>query len=144
MRPKSRPVGNTGLKVLLLILYEVALLEQQNGGGEGLSCPPLPLPMHDPVHECTLFILLLLMLAAIHLYQQAGLRIRIRIGSGFKQTSGSGSVFGIRIRIRIKEGKNYPDPSRSDTDSDPRIRANEFTGPDPAHFLIAFQDANNK
>ncbi len=70
MRPKSRPVGNTGLKVLL-ILYEVALLEHGGGVLVGLCRPPLlPLPPHDPVHECKLlFILLLLMLAAIHLYQ---------------------------------------------------------------------------
>jgi hypothetical protein len=69
MRPKSRPVGNTGLKVLLLILYEVALLEQGGGGVRGPCRPPLlPLPPHDPVHECTLlFILLLLLLAAIRL-----------------------------------------------------------------------------
>ncbi len=81
MRPKSRPAGNTGLKVLLLVLYEVALLKHGGEGVGGLCRPPLrPLPTHDPVHECTLlFILLLLMLAAIHLYQQAGLRIRIQI-----------------------------------------------------------------
>ncbi len=92
MRPKSRPVGNTGLKVLLLILYEVALLEQ-GGGGDGLCRPPLPLPPHDPVHECTLlFILLLLMLAGIPLNECT----RKDSSSGYLSVYSGPSEFEIR------------------------------------------------
>jgi hypothetical protein len=36
------------------------------------------------------------------------------------------------------------DPGRFDIDSDPQIRTTEITGPEPAHFLSAFQDVNKK
>jgi hypothetical protein len=93
MRPKSRPVGNTGLKVLLLVLYEVALLEQGGGGVVGLSCPPLPpLPTHDPVHECALLFILLLLLAGIRLNECTSKDS----SSGYLSVYSGPSEFGIR------------------------------------------------